>query len=66
MMILNDKDYPKYHNTLVHTAIDIAGLELISERDFNQRSLYDFFKLIQFQLDVACEVTHNCNVLNSN
>ena len=55
-MILGDKDYMQYHNTLVHKAIDFAGLELISERDFEQRNLYDFFKQIQFQLDVACEV----------
>ena len=57
MMVLNDLDYSKYHNTLIHTAIDIVGLELISECDFYQRSLYDFFKIIQFQLDVACEVS---------
>ena len=55
-MVLSNTDYPQYHNTLVHKAIDFAGLELISERDFDQRNLYEFFKLIQFQLDMACEV----------
>ncbi len=56
IMVLNDEDYPIYHNTLVHKAIDIAGLELVSERDFSQRNLYDFILLVQFQLNVACEV----------
>jgi hypothetical protein len=55
-MVLNDEDYPVYHNTLIHKAIDIAGLELVSERDFSQRNLYDFILLVQFQLNVACEV----------
>ena len=55
-MVLSDDDYPIYHNTLVHKAIDIAGLELISERDFNQRNLYDFIYCVQFQLNIACEV----------
>lgn len=54
---MNEKDYARFHNTVIHTAIDLCGLELISESDFyERRNVYDFLKTIQFQLDIAVEV----------
>ena len=53
---MNDENFSIFHNTQVQTAIEYTGLEMISDRDFNERNLYDFFKTIQYQLDNACQV----------
>ena len=55
-IIVNEKHFSIFHNTQIQTAIEYTGLELISDRDFNERNLYDFFNTIQYQLDNACQV----------
>ena len=54
--MVSETDFGMFHNTQVQAAIELTGLELISERDFNERNLYDYFKTIQHQLDNACQV----------
>ena len=53
-----DNDYAKLHNTHFQTALNLTGLDMISEKDFHERNLYDFFKLIQHQLENTCEVIY--------